>query len=78
MKMNISKPRATTSEMDHTNVRRKIVQTADNASKHAMNPLDPAVQYYHTSTAFYPAGHPLRAYKDAKRAKKQSRVSRGS
>lgn len=74
MKMSQRKPRATVSEMDHTNVLRK----PNDPLAYQMNPAGYTGGFYHTSTMFYPAGHPLRAYKDAKRDKKASRVAAGS
>lgn len=60
----MKKPRTRVSEMDHTNVLRKPV----NPMAYKLNPLDKSHVFYHTSTMFYPAGHPMRVYKDAKKA----------
>lgn len=67
-KPKMKKPRTTVSEMDHTNLRRKIYPA--DQTLHSFNPSDPRIRFYHTSTMFYPDGHPMRVYRDAKRAAK--------
>lgn len=67
-KPKMKKPRTRVSEMDHTNVLRKLHPAPANTLKHSLNPKDPTIQFYHTSTMFYPEGHPMRIYRDAKKA----------
>lgn len=69
MKPTMKKPRASVSEMDHTNVRRK----AADPLAFAAAPQDYKGGFYHTSTMFYPKNHPMRVYRDAKKAAKRAR-----
>lgn len=63
-KPKLKKPRTRVSEMDHTNVLRKPINPLTfKANQKGYND-----GFYITSTMFYPEGHPMRVYRDAKKA----------
>ena len=71
MKMRTHKPKhCSVSEME-------VIPHTHRVKTAKLDPLDPekVTHTYETATLAYPAGHPMRKYKDQKRAAKQAKQS---